>query len=487
MGESKSICDYIRSGAKSRLQEKFRRLVDHQQHQKVSKSVKSTSVYADHNGNIDNKNSAQGSFRVSVIGDVLISADALSVLDLGPSFAPVQSISPEVSRKIVGSLQLVHGRLRLRAKEEERRQENRIAEQVSLPSIPFPLSLFMMYKPPELNPTVDNKFRVFATSVYSVLERFSKKHVNFNLTVAQCRGLHEIRNLITAGEIKVSVSDKGGKFVVLSRELDKAITRQHLEDDSLYVPSSANEFRKQYRRLNRVWVETTGTAGLPKNFITRLKNDLPACLVLYTLIKTHKLSENGLTSNDPRDFKMRPIISGIGGPTDRISWLLNIILNQLLKYVPAHLSSSGNFLKHLRSTSFERECVVETFDVTSLYTNVSNDVAMQAVHELLTQRQASLNMYGFSIRQITTLINEYLNFSIFRWSGQYYRQLRGLAMGQRLAPTLAIVFMAKIEKPIIDRKPLLYYRYINDCCVVCSTTSRTRRVLQYSQSAVPAH
>ncbi|KAK6762865.1 hypothetical protein RB195_023533 [Necator americanus] len=68
-----------------------------------------------------------------------------------------------------------------------------------------------------------------------------------------------------------------------------------------------------------------------------------------------------------------------------------------------------------------------------------------------------------------TLINECLNCSIFRWSGQYYRQLRGLAMGQRLAPTLAIVFMAKIEKPIIDRKPLLYYRYIEDCFVVCST------------------
>ncbi|KAK6763468.1 hypothetical protein RB195_023968 [Necator americanus] len=68
-----------------------------------------------------------------------------------------------------------------------------------------------------------------------------------------------------------------------------------------------------------------------------------------------------------------------------------------------------------------------------------------------------------------TLINECLNCSIFRWSGQYYRQLRGLAMGQRLAPTLAIVFMAKTEKPIIDRKPLLYYRYIDDCCVICST------------------
>ncbi|KAK6762661.1 hypothetical protein RB195_023398 [Necator americanus] len=71
----------------------------------------------DHNGTIANKNSAQSSFRVSVIGDVLISADALSVLDLGPSFAPVQSISPEVSRKIVGGLQLVHDRLQKKKSE----------------------------------------------------------------------------------------------------------------------------------------------------------------------------------------------------------------------------------------------------------------------------------------------------------------------------------------------------------------------------------
>ncbi|KAK6764062.1 hypothetical protein RB195_024404 [Necator americanus] len=42
-------------------------------------------------------------------------------------------------------------------------------------------------------------------------------------------------------------------------------------------------------------------------------------------------------------------------------------------------------------------------------------------------------------------------------------------MRQRLTPTLAIVFMAKIEEPIINREPLLYYRCINDCCVVCST------------------
>ncbi|EYC03971.1 hypothetical protein Y032_0090g2341 [Ancylostoma ceylanicum] len=48
-------------------------------------------------------------------------------------------------------------------------------------------------------------------------------------------------------------------------------------------------------------------------------------------------------------------------------------------------------------------------------------------------------------------------------------KIRGLAMGQRLAPTLAIVFMSKVEKPLLQRKPLLYCRYIDDCCIVCPT------------------
>ena len=52
-----------------------------------------------------------------------------------------------------------------------------------------------------------------------------------------------------------------------------------------------------------------------------------------------------------------------------------------------------------------------------------------------------------------------------------FRQLRGLAMAQRLAPVLAICFMSKIEQPVLERFPLLYCRYIDDCCVVTSTQS----------------
>ncbi|KAK6729103.1 hypothetical protein RB195_006259 [Necator americanus] len=42
-------------------------------------------------------------------------------------------------------------------------------------------------------------------------------------------------------------------------------------------------------------------------------------------------------------------------------------------------------------------------------------------------------------------------------------------MGQRLAPTLAISFMAIIEAPVLELHPLFYSRYIDDCFVICAT------------------
>ncbi|VDO49530.1 unnamed protein product [Haemonchus placei] len=42
-------------------------------------------------------------------------------------------------------------------------------------------------------------------------------------------------------------------------------------------------------------------------------------------------------------------------------------------------------------------------------------------------------------------------------------------MGQRLAPVSAIAFMSKIEKPALDRGPVLCCRYIDDCLIICST------------------
>ncbi|VDO87154.1 unnamed protein product [Heligmosomoides polygyrus] len=129
---------------------------------------------------------------------------------------------------------------------------------------------------------------------------------------------------------------------------------------------------------------------------------------------------------------------------------------QLLRFIPAHLLNTSALLDKLRETNVEDTCVMESFDVTSLYTNVSKGDAMQAVHEILVEHEVQLALFGLNIAQIMVLIDECLQRNIFKWFKQYYKQVRGLAMGQRLAPVLAIAYMSKIERPVMERRPLLY-------------------------------
>ncbi|VDM64866.1 unnamed protein product [Angiostrongylus costaricensis] len=47
---------------------------------------------------------------------------------------------------------------------------------------------------------------------------------------------------------------------------------------------------------------------------------------------------------------------------------------------------------------------MESFDVTALYTNVSNGFAIQAIRELLEQQEEAINIYGFSIQHFIVLL-----------------------------------------------------------------------------------
>lgn len=133
---------------------------------------------------------------------------------------------------------------------------------------------------------MDKRFRAFTISLLAVLRSISGKRVRSNLTIAQRKGLKELKGMTSSGAIKIGVSNKGGEFVVLTQELDQAITRFHLQDATVYQQSSAQEFARHYRRLNKRWTDIARLANTPNS---RLRCDLPVAPVLYTLIKTHKL------------------------------------------------------------------------------------------------------------------------------------------------------------------------------------------------------
>ncbi|KAJ1350403.1 hypothetical protein KIN20_006185 [Parelaphostrongylus tenuis] len=60
---------------------------------------------------------------------------------------------------------------------------------------------------------------------------------------------------------------------------------------------------------------------------------------------------------------------------------------EVLKFIPIRLPKTQVILDHLRFTQPNNSHVMESSDVTSLYTNVSNDSAMQAIFELLNENE----------------------------------------------------------------------------------------------------
>ena len=70
---------------------------------------------------------------------------------------------------------------------------------------------------------------------------------------------------------------------------------------------------------------------------------------------------------------------------------------------------------------------------------------------------------------IPILIDLILKHSTFTFCGKYYLQTNGTAMGTKMAPAYAIIFMESVENSFLSSFPLkstVYYRYIDDIFMI---------------------
>ena len=176
----------------------------------------------------------------------------------------------------------------------------------------------------------------------------------------------------------------------------------------------------------------------------------------------------------PKDHKpglpLRPVVSSCGSATSNISLLLERILNQLLPFVPAHLGSTAECVQALREVGpVSSDCIVASLDVASLYSNIPIVESVDVAMELLAEHQHEVDMFYLTIPDVRQLLKFVLTSNYFAFGNDVYRQRKGLAMGNHLAPPLAIIFMSKLETEALDlspQKPRLYKRYIDDCILV---------------------
>ena len=106
-----------------------------------------------------------------------------------------------------------------------------------------------------------------------------------------------------------------------------------------------------------------------------------------------------------------------------------------------------------------------TVDVSSLYTNIKHEDGIEALKSWLIENGTNQEKSEF----IGTLAKLVLTSNYFTFNGKMYLQKQGTAMGTRMAPNYAIIFMNSVEQEILKNsklKPMIWRRFIDDVFII---------------------
>ena len=119
----------------------------------------------------------------------------------------------------------------------------------------------------------------------------------------------------------------------------------------------------------------------------------------------------------------------------------------------------------------EKDDILVTMDVRSLYTNIPNQEGIQAVKDTLNSSPSRI-----PTRIITTFLTLILTLNNFIFNGTHYLQNKGSAMGTKCAPPYANIFMGRFEEqhiyPRILHHTRLYLRFIDDIFFIWKGTEQ---------------
>ena len=263
-----------------------------------------------------------------------------------------------------------------------------------------------------------------------------------NLTRSHKQALHSLRS---DRNIHISVSDKCGEFVVTSKQTHQTLTEKHLEETAVYqrvlptrkvqdqpvevtdpTPQQKSQLIKRktaqlVQDSNDSWRRLASKQELDDDYARRIKvPDHVSLPVVYVLIKTHKNPPESSRTTIPLDLvKVRPIISCVDSPTERLSWLVTTILKPLRKDIPSHLDNLFQHLEALRAIPREQLAGRKVFsaDISALYRNVNVQGCIEDVITLATEHLDKLDLMGLNLTDVHEILLHILTNSNFMYNG----------------------------------------------------------------------
>ena len=118
----------------------------------------------------------------------------------------------------------------------------------------------------------------------------------------------------------------------------------------------------------------------------------------------------------------------------------------------------------------EAEEVLVSFDVTSLFTNVPIDEAVDIIHRKLTEEEEGLvEQTPLPAERITELLQLCLKTTYFSYNSEFYEQRQGAAMDSPVSAVVANLYMEFFEELALQSapsRPRFWKRYVDDTCCI---------------------
>ncbi|XP_072033107.1 uncharacterized protein [Amphiura filiformis] len=236
---------------------------------------------------------------------------------------------------------------------------------------------------------------------------------------------------------------------------------RQLDHTKYYKPLAKDPTAKFARKVTAAVKEARDAGVIDADMQSALNPQLPRPGRFYILPKIHKKYDTIPVG--------RPIISGCGTPTEKISLYVDLHLQPHVKTLSSYVEDDNDFLRRLSVINTQHgplpeNTILYTMDVTSLYTNIPTDEFIIAAQHYLSQQH-----FPTEINTLSKFMELVLTQNNFELAGNNYLQIHGTAMGTRMTPSGACLFMGRLEEDFLNSaayKPLIWLRYIDDIFLI---------------------
>ena len=309
--------------------------------------------------------------------------------------------------------------------------------------------------PKKLNPHITD----FCFEIKKLINDTLHGRRNNNLSDKCTTALHQLRR---DKSIIIKRCDKGGGIAVMDFIEYRNKIFDMLNDIKVYTKIDKDDSADVKIEADLLINKLHDSRFISDKQLKYLTNFTAKCPIFYGLPKTHK-----------NNWPLRPIVSQINGPTNRISELLDKYLTIAEKSIPNILQDTTAYLNLINKYKIcEDNTLLVTMDVTSLYTNIPYEegaifVSNYYEETLHLWKKDSENLPPIPKEDIHFLILFLLKHCTFKFDSQLFRQNYGTTMGSKFSVKFANIYMHMWFKHYLKNydgcKPKFIGRLVDDC------------------------